>query len=356
MHELVVNLHMHTTYSDGRSTHAEIARAAIKAGLDAVIVTDHNVWVDDLEDYYGEGDQRVLLMVGEEIHDQGREPQKSHLLVFGVHRELSSLAWDPQRLLDSVRQAHGLAFLAHPDDPAAPSVGEDDLSWADWNVTGYTGIELWNAMSEFKSLLKTKLHAIYYAFNSRRIARGPFEQTIKKWDQLLANGQRVVAIGGSDAHALPARMGPLHRNLFPYEFHFRAINTHLLVSEALSGQAGHDSLLILDALNRGRAFIGYDLPASTHGFRFTAQAFDSKAMMGDVIDIREGVTLQIRLPRPAECRLIRNGQVVHTWDHRETCMHITGDPGAYRVEVYVKYLGRRRGWIYSNPIYVRKKS
>ena len=41
MEEILVNLHMHTTYSDGTGTHAELAQAAIQAGLDAIIVTDH---------------------------------------------------------------------------------------------------------------------------------------------------------------------------------------------------------------------------------------------------------------------------------------------------------------------------
>ena len=35
------------------------------------------------------------------------------------------------------------------------------------------------------------------------------------------------------------------------------------------------------------------------------------------------------------------------------CTHITTEAGVYRVEVYRRYLGKRRGWIYSNPIYVR---
>jgi hypothetical protein len=228
-HELVLNLHMHTPYSDGHYTHDQIAAAALRSGLDALIVTDHNVWVSGPEDYYKDGDRRVLLMVGEEIHDQAREPQKNHLLVFGARRELATYAYEPQRLLDAVNQAGGLAFLAHPVDPAAPAVGESDISWVDWNVTGYTGIELWNGFSEFKSLLKSKLHGLYYAYNPRRIARGPLPETLSKWEALLAEGKRVVAVGGSDAHALPARMGPLRRTLFPYEFHFRCVNTHVLV-------------------------------------------------------------------------------------------------------------------------------
>ncbi|MGZ9235150.1 MAG: histidinol-phosphatase, partial [Anaerolineales bacterium] len=36
---------MHTVYSDGSGTHKDIAQAALRTGLDVVIVTDHNVLV-----------------------------------------------------------------------------------------------------------------------------------------------------------------------------------------------------------------------------------------------------------------------------------------------------------------------
>jgi hypothetical protein len=356
MHELVVNLHMHTSYSDGHSTHTEIAQAAIQAGLDAVIITDHNVLVSGVEDYYNDNGRQTLLLVGEEIHDQARQPQKNHLLVFGVDRELAPLAHDLQRLLDNVRQEGGLAFIAHPNDPPLPLLGEAAISWIDWEVTGYTGIELWNGMSEFKSLVKSKLHAIFYAFNPHRVARGPHPQTLEKWDELLTKGQRVAAIGGTDAHALPGRLGPLRRTVFPYQFHFKTINTHLLVPAPLKGEIEADRSAILNALGSGHSFIGYDLPASTRGFRFTAHGFNHKAVMGDELILKDGVTLQIRLPQATECRLIRDGEVVQTWEDRETCMYITTQPGAYRVEAYIHYLGRRRGWIFSNPIYIRQKA
>jgi predicted metal-dependent phosphoesterase TrpH len=165
MHELVINLHMHTRYSDGSGTHAEIAQAALRAGLDAVIVTDHNVLVSDIPDYYRDGDRRLLLLIGEEIHDTRRDPQKNHLLVFGANRDLVSLAEDPQRLIDGVRNSGGLAFIAHPIDPAAPAFIEPDISWVSWEVQDFTGIELWNAMSEFKSLMKNEFRALLYGLN-----------------------------------------------------------------------------------------------------------------------------------------------------------------------------------------------
>jgi hypothetical protein len=352
MHELIANLHMHTTYSDGNATHAELAQAAIRCNLDVIITTDHNTWVNGPENYYYQGDQRVLLMVGEEIHDQARDPQKNHLLVFGVKRELSELAYSPQRLLDAVAENGGVSFLAHPDDPAAPVINETDITWVDWNVRGYTGIELWNAFSEFKPRIKTYLHALYYAFNPNRIARGPFEETLRRWDHLLAEGRNVVAIGGSDAHGLKKRLGPLRRTIFPYEFHFRAVNTHLLIPGPLTGDVSQDTRMVVDAFRQGHLFIGYDLPASTRGFHFIAQGVDKTAWMGDTLSSYKGITFQIKLPERAECHLLKDGKVIHTWQKRELCTFITAEVGVYRVEVYKWYKGRLRGWIFSNPIYV----
>jgi hypothetical protein len=353
MHELVLNLHMHTPYSDGYGNHATIAQAALKTGLDAVIVTDHNVWVNGLDGYYRDDQRKVLMLVGEEIHDQSRDPQKNHLLVLGAGQELANQAHDLNQLLRTIQKSGGLAFLAHPIDPAAPGFGEPDISWVDWDITDFNGIELWNSMSEFKGLLKTRLHAIFYAYNPKMVARGPFKETLRKWDELLTKGRPVVAIGGSDAHEFPVSMGPLRRRLFPYEFHFQGINTHIWVEKPLSSELVEDRRLIVEALRKGHAFIGYDLPASTRGFRFTAQGKAGSAWMGDQIPVQDGVTLQIRLPRRTECHLIKDGKVIKSWRRRETCTHITTQPGVYRVEVYLHYMGSRRGWIFSNPIYVK---
>lgn len=353
MHEIVINLHMHTRYSDGHGSHREIAEAALQAGLDAVIVTDHNVWVSGPEKIYRDGERRVLLLVGEEVHDAARIPQKNHLLVFGAEKELAVLADEPQKLINGVRDAGGISFLAHPYDTANPTFKETDITWESWDVSGYTGIELWNGLSEFKSLLKSRLHAVYYAFNPARVPHGPPTEMLAKWDGLLGAGRRVVAIGGSDAHQLPGKMGPFRRTIFPYHTHFRSINTHLLLESPLEGRLEADKENIYAALRSGHAFVGNDMPASTCGFRLTGQSEDGDFIMGDEVRLGAGATLQIRLPQRADAALLRNGKPFKKWSDREAVVVHISETGVYRLEAHLDYLGKRRGWIYSNPVYVR---
>ena len=129
MHEIVLNLHMHSRYSDGGGSHRDIASAAVKCGLDAVLVTDHNVLVPALRGYYRDGARQVLVLIGEELHDRNRDPQKNHLLVFGANREMAAFAADPSNLIQSINASGGLSFIAHLTDPAAPAFDEADISW-----------------------------------------------------------------------------------------------------------------------------------------------------------------------------------------------------------------------------------
>jgi len=352
MDEIILNSHLHTLNSDGTGSHKDIALAAMRAGLDAVVITDHNVLVNGPAGYYKEGDRRVLLIVGEEIHDQARVPQKDHLLVFGAGREMATYAYDPQILIDAVNRAGGLAFIAHPVNPAVPSQNQTDISWVDWNVQGFTGIELWDFFSDFREQIKSLLHGIYYAYFPNRIVRGPLPAALRRWDELLSAGKKVVAIGGSDAHAYKMHLGPLKRTVFPYEYHFRVINNHILLPRLLGSDALSDTSLVLEALRQGHSFIGYDLPASTRGFSFTAHGMQKVALMGDEIDSKGGVTIKIRLPRRTDCTLLKDGKPLRTWHNRDLCTYNTTEPGVYRLEVDIHYLGKRRGWIYSNPVYV----
>ena len=345
---------MHTTHSDGTGSHQDIAEAALDSGLDAVIVTDHNILVLDEEGYKTRGEKRVLMLIGEEIHDNDTPARNNHLLVFGTDQELAGMAGDTQHLLDRINELGGLSFIAHPIDPAAPQFNQGDFSWDKWAITGFTGIELWNGFSEFKTRLKNIPAAIWYAHLPKRIARGPIPETLAIWDRLTGTGKRVVAVGGSDAHAMHASLGPIKRTLFPYQYHFKSVNTHLLLPTELTGDFESDRGLIYQALQSGHAFVGYDLPFPTTGFRFSAASGDDQAIMGDEISFQEGTTLQIKIPLPGECLLVKDGKPIKKWRNRTNCNFEAASEGIYRVEVFLPYRGRRRGWIYSNPIYIRE--
>src|SRR5258706_3361117 len=148
---------MHTPYSDGEGSHEHIAKAALTAGIDFVVVTDHNILVQGIEGYYGDEETGyVLLLTGEEVHDQSRDPQVNHFLVYGAEMELAQCASNPQELIDAVNAAGGTGVVAHPDDIEVGWLNLEQIPWADRDVERFTGIEIWNYMSDFKRQLKEK--------------------------------------------------------------------------------------------------------------------------------------------------------------------------------------------------------
>lgn len=347
-HGLRGNLHVHTVLSDGTRTHAELARIAAEAGLDFVLITDHNVYQPEAEGWIGD----TLLLVGEEVHDPQRELQSSHVLCFGIGQDVVQHAADPQAVVDAVEAQGGLAFLAHPfERDAAEFLPEPNISWRDWEVDGYRGIELWNYMSEFKSVLKSKAQAVLYAYAPSLAIKGPYPETLEKWDALLMV-RPVPVFGGSDAHGTVYHLGPLSREVQPYEYLFRCINTHLLVEEPLRGSLKHDSAAIYRALGAGRGFLGYEQPAPIAGFTFWARSGDQEAVMGESLALEEKVELRVSAPGSARLRLLRDGRVVAETDGDRLAL-FSHQAGVYRAEAHRRYRGRRRGWIFSNPIYIR---
>ncbi len=352
MHETIFAIHIHTTYSDGSSTHQEIVKDAAKAGLDGIITTDHNILVRDMAGYYGEGRHPTMLIVGEEIHDRQQKLPGQHLLTIGAGKELSPLAKDPQRLIDQINRNQGLSFIAHPVEDALPLFNEASYPWHQWDIKDFTGIELWNHMSEFKSVTKHYLDALVNVLFPKQMTIGPLERTLKLWDTLIAEQKRpIVAIGGVDAHALIKKFGPFTFHVYPYLHHFKSVTTHILTEKPFTGEFEADQDSVLNALKKGHCFVAYDLPQKTTGFRFTAHNDDGDFIMGDQVSIKRGITLQIRLPRKTLCRLFKDGNVIKTWNDRPVMTHNTREPGIYRVEAYIPFKRKLRGWIFSNPIY-----
>lgn len=346
--EYVGNLHVHSVYSDGAATHREIAQAAADAGLNFVIVTDHNVRPEGLERYH----DQTLLLVGEEVHNVRRRPQTSHLLIYGAGLEMAPYGSGGTRtLIQAARERDGVCYIAHPVERSSPiSADLRAIPWVDWPPEGIHGLEIWNYMSEFKGLLWSRIVALIYALRPEWGIRGPYRATLKLWDELLAQGYRIGALGGADAHGTVYKLGPLKRTIFPYATLFGCVNTHILTSAALSGDVDQDKALIYEALRAGRTWVGYDLPYSTRGFRCVAQSGAATAVPGEELRRLGAISITVSLPADGEIRLLRDGQVIRRVVGSSLRI-TTEEAGIYRVEVYRRYCGRRVGWIFASPIY-----
>ena len=342
------SIHIHSTYSDGTGSIEEIIAAASRTGLDYIILTDHNQLVDQSLQGWRSG---VLTLIDIEVNDMALIPERNHLLTLNVDEDMTPFAPDPQGLIDAVRERGGLAFLAHPIDLPGPLI-QDIYPWTDWDIEGFTGVELWNFMSEFRVHATSKPVAVIMAYFPQLFSTGPFPEMLAKWDELLQQ-QPTAAIGGPDAHAQIYNIGPLKRRFLPYDYCFRAVNTHIITTEPFNHEFAHDREQVYQALAAARAWIGYDMLHPTEGFDYHAEAGDALIPMGATISLTDAPVLRIETPARGHIKLVRAGSGVVAETQGRSLRWQPTEPGAYRVEVWKKWWFKPRGWIFSNPIYVR---
>jgi len=342
------SIHMHSTHSDGTGDIAEMVQAAAGAGLDFMILTDHNQLVAQSEQGWRSG---VLTLIDIEVNDMALIPERNHCLTLNVKEDMTAFAPDPQGLIDAVRERGGLTFLAHPIDLPG-NVAPETYPWTEWDVEGFTGIELWNFMSEFRPYATSKAVAVVMSYLPQFFTTGPFPEMLAKWDELLQQ-QPTVAIGGPDAHAQIYNIGPLKRRFLPYDYCFRAVNTHVVTREAFSKTFEHDKNQVYEALAAGRAWVGYDMLRPTEGFSYIGETEKKLAQMGESISLKSRPTLKVTVPATAHIKLIRAGSGVAAESKGRSLSFQPTKPGAYRVEVWKKKWLKPRGWIFSNPIYIR---
>ena len=331
--------HIHTTHSDGGGTVADIESAAAAAGLDFVIVTDHNSLAAKPREGYG--DTGVLTIVGTEISNH-----EGHLLAVGLPAPTYRFSGDGLDTLRDLDDLGSLSFAAHPESP------REDLRWTGWNLPGDWGIEILNGDSQWRAAGWTSLlaTALLYPLNSDysllRLLRRP--AALSRWDDLLAR-RHAPAIAGADAHGT-LRPAAATLPLPTYEAVFRIAQNYVLLEQPLSGNAPADTAAILAALARGRAYIGVGALAPADRFFFLAERDGSRWTMGDTVASGGPVQLQAGGARPANARitLYRNGVTVATADG-PLDTRVT-ESGVYRVEVQVP--GWDVPWVVSNPIYV----
>jgi hypothetical protein len=347
MTELTGAIHMHSVFSDGSGEVEDIARSAEEVGLDYILLTDHNT-LRALKEGYEGWYNNTLLLVGCEINDKLNE---NHYLAFGIN-EAFSTRLSAKEYVKRVKEAGGIGFLAHPHEKRKHMVEHPPYPWTEWELTDFTGIEIWNHMSEWMENLtdQNKYQSFIHPLKS---VTAPPEETLLVWDKLNLT-RKVVGIGGVDAHAHKYNvLGFVEVEVFPYKVLFKSIRTHLLVEEELPRKDDEKSLnkikqIIYSALASGNSFVANDYLADSKGFRFYAEAGKKKYQMGDTVEYNDKIRLHVFVPSPnSEIMLIHNGKLVETAEG-SGAEFLVKDPGVYRVEI--KH--NKKAWIYSNHIRV----
>jgi predicted metal-dependent phosphoesterase TrpH len=117
-----IDLHTHSSVSDGTETPAELVRAAIAAGLGTVALTDHDStagWQEAFEAASGSG---LTVVPGMELSTR-REWRSIHLLAYLVDPEDFGLREETLRIRE--------ARLTRAEAIVARLAADFDVSWAD---------------------------------------------------------------------------------------------------------------------------------------------------------------------------------------------------------------------------------
>ena len=141
---------------------------------------------------------------------------------------------------------------------------------------------------------------------------------------------------------------------------FSLVQTVILSTEPFGGEYDHDRDVVIDALRRGRSYIGFTGLQDTRGFMFSATDGLIKALPGDSLQVKDTAELLVHLPpcHNTMIRIIRNGDLFAEYGNSTEIACLIDKPGVYRVEVYQRRLVlpfltcRLYPWILSNPIYV----
>ena len=135
-----INLHTHTSVSDGHRTPEEVAKIYRKAGYDAIALTDH--WI-----FSPEGEicgLKIFSGVEYNLPNENTKDGLFHVVAVGMTRDPKIPNNDSiteQNLIDSIHSAGGLAILAHP--AWSLNTPEQILKFH-----GFDATEIYNSVSE----------------------------------------------------------------------------------------------------------------------------------------------------------------------------------------------------------------
>jgi hypothetical protein len=342
---------VHTNYSDGLGSVLEVATAASAAGIDFVIITDHETLqplADGWEGYHG----GCLVLVGAEtrVHE-------GHILALNVPPDHRLAYTGAAAAIECIRKAGGIAFFL-PDE-------DSHFAWNRLRHLPFAGMEVVNLHNLARQA--ASLPSVIF-FACRYFLRGPMaalaqlalrpDGELALWDR-LAGERPTSGIASVDAHSRIRLSRHLEIQFPGYRESFRMVQTHILLRASLTGDPVVDRDHIYRALAAGETQLVLARGEEARGVRFWAQLEELAASVGD--GIVEGPGLQLCATTGGPCcllRLFHDGRRVDQQVGREARFASRG-PGRYRLEIY-----RRRGrvgplqfgltaWVFTNSITVR---
>jgi len=156
---LKIDLHIHTTYSDGNGTIDDMLSRARKKRLDGIAITDHDIMAGAFEACRKA--KNLIVIPGCEVCTKD-----GHILALGIEKTLPTRL-DYEEAIERIRELNGIAVLAHP-------------------FTGRLRLSKW---TRHKPDAIETVNALYPFFNY---------QTRKS--RRLAHTLNLPEVGGSDAH------------------------------------------------------------------------------------------------------------------------------------------------------------
>lgn len=339
--------HIHSNFSDGRGTIAEISRDARDSHLDFVMLTDHGR--PNLPASAATGWNNGILLIGASefsLHE-------GHLAAAGYQKTSYIFPPEAREALAEVNRERGVSFIAHPFDSMIP--------WSDWQVRGFTGIEILSLYQLAKKVpfFKATIFPLQYLFNQRyaltQLITYP-QKELQAWDALSKEG-KYYGIFALDAHAKLQISERFQLNFPSYAAMFEILTVYVKIANDLPNDPQQASAAIIAAIRRGNFFNVIEALAPANGFEHYYRENNGRLidMGGDASS--PGGALIFKLPFAFATDIVvkRDGEIFKTIrasTKQELSIPIT-QSGVYRAEISLA-AGRfkKLPWILANPICV----
>jgi hypothetical protein len=339
--EKVGAVHVHSRFSDGTGTVSEILGAAKDAGLDFLVLSDHDTFAALREGWQGVHDGMALLVAAEVT-----PRRQGHVLAMNVTSCSGYAAQTNLSSLDAIQKQGGYAVIAHPLGKRKLTLGIRHMPYAEWGHPVVRGLEIWSYTHDWVDGVewwRLPMAYEYWKHPQKRVG-GPYATVLRMWDAMGLT-HRLSGIGGLDCHARRVPLTDIE--IFPYPQMFRFLRNHFFVTP---DKWRDDPVSCLwDALAEGRGFVAHDILADSRGARCGALRPDGRRLnMGEEAVFIPETVMSLSLPRPAEIRWIANGVArLKVNDDRLSARPV--GPGVYRFEAYLE----GRPWVFTNPFYLR---